>query len=116
MGPAPSPRHSIDRIDNEKGYTCGKCEECRQNGWMANCRWATSAEQTRNYSKNRWFTHDGKTFVLKDWAHHVGIKYATLYRRIVVYGWSFLDAISRPVSHSEVTRMQKAPYDQLIPL
>ena len=36
MGERPSPDHSIDRIDNDKGYSA------------ENCRWATHAEQMRN--------------------------------------------------------------------
>lgn len=36
MGPKPSPTHSIDRIDNAKGYSAD------------NCRWATPKEQSQN--------------------------------------------------------------------
>lgn len=48
MGPKPSPSHSIDRIDNDKNYSCGKCDHCKALGWKANCRWADDETQRLN--------------------------------------------------------------------
>lgn len=55
VGNAPTPTHSIDRIDNDKGYFCGKpeCEECGPLNREPNCRWATSKEQNNNRRKVR---------------------------------------------------------------
>ena len=41
LGPRPSKGHSVDRVDNNANYSCGKCLTCVANGWLPNCRWAT---------------------------------------------------------------------------
>lgn len=41
MGTKPTPRHTIDRINNDKGYEPG------------NCRWATRLQQAKNKKKKR---------------------------------------------------------------
>lgn len=48
IGEKPTPKHSIDRIDNEGNYSCGHCEQCVELGWEANCRWATWTQQLCN--------------------------------------------------------------------
>src|SRR6185436_20334627 len=47
MGVSPA-KHTLDRINTNGHYTCGKCDECKSKDQPANCRWATKAEQSRN--------------------------------------------------------------------
>lgn len=69
MGERPSRFHSIDRIDNSRGYEPG------------NCRWATSKEQSRNRRVNRMATIDGVTRCVADWCDHFGIRARDVHRR-----------------------------------
>lgn len=83
MGYAPSRKHSIERIDNSKGY----CKE--------NCKWATKDEQCRNTRKNVYLTLDGITMVRKDWANKLGIAEASLKGRLK-RGWSIRKTLTTP--------------------
>lgn len=47
MGNCPTD-HSLDRINVNGHYSCGKCHECYQNGWTSNCRWTTATQQANN--------------------------------------------------------------------
>jgi hypothetical protein len=47
MGDRPE-GYTLDRIDNDGNYSCGKCAECIANSWPANCRWATWDVQATN--------------------------------------------------------------------
>lgn len=47
MGPKPE-AHTVMREDADGPYSCGKCPECQERGWPANCRWATRTEINRH--------------------------------------------------------------------
>jgi hypothetical protein len=48
VGTKPTPQHTLGRKEHGGHYSCGKCEECRSKGWLANCVWQTKTEQNRN--------------------------------------------------------------------
>lgn len=97
VGLKPSRKHSLDRIDNDGHYSCGHCEECLENCWTMNCRWATVKEQNRNKRSNRLITCNGETKTLIEWAECRGMRVDTLWRRLNRLRWSVEDALFRPV-------------------
>lgn len=95
IGPRPSSNLSIDRIDNNGHYSCGNCEECRANGWPANCRWATTAEQFANRRNSCLLTYGGKPQVLAQWETEYNLTHGLLKYRIKA-GWTIEQALSLP--------------------
>ncbi len=61
MGERPSKNHSIDRRDNEKGYS------------KDNCYWATKKEQSDNRRSAVWIEYDGIKLTQSDWAKKLEI-------------------------------------------
>lgn len=71
---------TIDRIDNNKGYS------------PENCRWVDFFIQNNNSTNNRYIEYDGKRMSLSDWARFIGIRKSTLVGRLRL-GWEFSEAI-----------------------
>lgn len=84
VGLKPSPRHSLDRIDNNGHYEPG------------NVRWATKTDQTRNRRSTRLVTYQNRTQCLWAWSEELGKNYQTLYFRLNS-GWTVERAFTHPV-------------------
>lgn len=83
IGPKPTSKHSIDRIDNERGYEPG------------NVRWATTEVQSNNKRSNHSLTVGDQTMTIRQWAQKTGLDQKTICMR-VLRGWSAEDAVSKP--------------------
>ena len=83
IGPRPSPEHSLDRIDNARGYEPG------------NVRWATQQVQTSNTRRNVYVSWRGERRTVAEWSRIVGLSRGMIHNRIE-RGWPADEALTVP--------------------
>lgn len=76
---------TIERRDNEKGYS------------PENCYWASEKQQANNRRSNRVFSYAGKSLNIQQWSEKTGISYFTLRARLVIHGWPVKRALTEAV-------------------
>lgn len=84
---------SLDRIDNNKGYS------------PENCRFVTHKEQMRNIRTNRMITYNGETHCINEWAEITGMRHSVIKARLRA-GWQPEQIFTVPVSSSN-TRLRR---------
>ena len=89
MGPKPTPKHSIDRIDSNGNY----CPE--------NCRWADDTTQARNTVKVRTYTYKGVTGCIPELAEHFNVAANSIHKGIQA-GKSIEESIDSLLTHSKL--------------
>ncbi len=103
MGPRPQGRYSIDRINNDGSYTCGRCGECLAKGAPSNCRWADLQTQARNTRRNIWITIGGVHRLAADVCREHGVSKQTFSNRLAA-GWTRKAAATTPPDPARVAR------------
>jgi hypothetical protein len=76
---------TLDRIDNEKGYS------------PDNCRWADIITQANNRRNVHLVTYRGETRSLKQWCIILGLNYSSIKRRYY-NGWNVTEMFETPFS------------------
>lgn len=85
---------TLDRIDNDKGYS------------PENCRWASVSQQSRNKRSNRMITYKGISKCLSDWCNELNINTKTAISRFS-RGWTVEEVFETPVDKSSRNKRAK---------
>lgn len=84
MGRKPSPKHELDRENNNGNYEPG------------NCRWVVRKVNDRNRRSNRHLTFCGQTKVVAEWCEELNLPRDTVHKRLKA-GWTVEEALTIPV-------------------
>ena len=96
LGAKPSPKHTLDRINNSVGYLKG------------NLRWATPVDQQNNTRTNRMITRNGETLTLKQWCIRLGLNYGAVKMRVNAMAWPVEVALTIPTDGTHVRKLRDA--------
>lgn len=109
MGPAPSEKHTLNRLDNDGPY----CPE--------NCVWSDSETQQNNRRNNVFIEAFGKRRTVAQWARSTGLTRDMVRHRVFVMGMAPEEALTaermshnqRPVEQLSLRNELVAQYDSL---
>lgn len=88
MGKRPSKAHSLERVNNDKGYS------------KENCIWLEMLLQGRNRRNTPRVQYLGETITLKELSERLGFSYNLVKERLD-NGWDLQDAINKPSRKSK---------------
>lgn len=102
LGERPTVKHTLDRIDNNRGYEPG------------NVRWASKSEQVRNTRIAVYLTIDGATRHIREWAALSPVPESTIRGRLK-RGWPIATAVFEPIGR-RVSLLQRVAASRIAAL
>lgn len=91
----PDGEYTLDRIDNNKGYS------------PSNCRWASKSTQANNRRSNVQIDYNGETHNLMEWSSILGFDYKRVHNRMYKLGWTFEQAIQTPICEKKRNKVER---------
>lgn len=86
---------TVDRIDNNKGYS------------PQNCRWVDMSIQANNRNNNLSISYNGETHNLMEWSKILDFDYKRVHNRMNKLGWSFEKSIATPVEEKKRNKVER---------
>jgi hypothetical protein len=84
MGVKPNNDYSLERINNNKGYS------------PSNCAWRPFSDQANNKRTNVFINYGGKSQTVAQWARELNVKDSLLSRRLTYKNWAIKDVLFCP--------------------
>jgi hypothetical protein len=72
----------IDRIDNDKHYTCGQCSECLRCGYALNVCWSTAQRQAMHTRRSVRVKLGNDILTVLELSKRIGVTPESIYQRI----------------------------------
>jgi hypothetical protein len=85
MGLRPTPKHTIERVDNDKGYG------------PDNCKWLPKKDQGKNKTTTQWVTYRKERRTLAEWCDLLDLPLTTIRMRLW-RGWAVSEAFEFPIT------------------
>lgn len=86
VGPRPSSKHSLERVNNDLGYIKG------------NVTWATADVQSNNRRTNVFIEFNGERLTQSQWAAKLGVSRELIHTRLKA-GWTVARTLTEPPNY-----------------